>query len=123
MIADKVAPLTLPNTPEDQTVMRSRDAPEKNRGTLRIARTNRCLGPADFGLQRLDIFPQLRHIPAVKDHGLKARRAPGAVFFLDRGHFFSFRARAGFDPGRASLYRNRNKAGVALARPPLEVMP
>jgi hypothetical protein len=54
---------------------------------------------------------------------LKARRAPGAFFFLDRGHFFSFWARAGFDPGRASLYRNRNKAGVALARPPLEVMP
>ena len=88
------------------------------RGTLRIARTNRCLGAADFGLQCLDILPQLRHIPAVKDHGLKARRAPGSFFFLDRGHFFSFWARTGFDPGRASLYRNRNKAGVALARPP-----
>jgi len=37
MIADKVAPLTLPNTPEDQTVMRIREATEKNRGKLRIA--------------------------------------------------------------------------------------
>ena len=94
--------------------------PEKSlrRVTLRIACANRCLGPADFGLQRLDIFPELRHIPAVKDHGLEARRAPGPVFFLDRGHFFLLLTRAGFDPGRASLYRNRNKAGVALARPP-----
>lgn len=99
--------------------------PEKRlrRGALGVPRANRCLGTADFGLQSLDILPQLRHIPAVKHHGLEAWRAPGAVFFLDRGHFFSFRARAGFDPGRASLYRNRNKAGVSLARPPLEVMP
>ena len=37
MIADKVAPLTLPNTPEDQTVMRIREATAKNRGKLRIA--------------------------------------------------------------------------------------
>ena len=92
------------------------------RGTLRIPRANRGLGPADFGLQSLDIFPQLRHIPALKHHGLEARRVPGPFFFLDRGHFFLL-PRAGFDPGRASLYRNRNKAGVSLARPPLEVMP
>lgn len=37
MIADKVAPLSLPNTPEDQTVMRIREATAKNRGKLRIA--------------------------------------------------------------------------------------
>jgi uncharacterized membrane protein (UPF0182 family) len=36
MIADKVAPLTLPNTPEDQTVMRIREATAKNRGKLRV---------------------------------------------------------------------------------------
>lgn len=92
------------------------------RGTLGIPSAYRCLGPADFGLQRLDIFPELRHIPAVKHHGLEARRAPGPFFFLNRGHFLLL-PRAGFDPGRASLYRNRNKAGVSLARPPLEVMP
>ena len=37
LIADKVAPLTLPNTPEDQTVMRIREATAKSRGKLRIA--------------------------------------------------------------------------------------
>ena len=37
MIADKVAPLTLPNTPEDQTVIRIREATAKNRGKLRVA--------------------------------------------------------------------------------------
>ena len=37
LIADKVAPLTLPNTPEDQTVIRIREATAKNRGKLRIA--------------------------------------------------------------------------------------
>ena len=87
------------------------------RRTLGVTRPYRCVGSADFGLQSLDILPELRHIPAVKDHGLKARRALGAVFFLDRGHFFSFWARAAFDPGRASLYRNRNTAG-GFSRPP-----
>lgn len=37
LIADKVAPLSLPNTPEDQTVMRIREATAKSRGKLRIA--------------------------------------------------------------------------------------
>lgn len=37
LIADKVAPLTLPNTPEDQTVMRIREATAASRGKLRIA--------------------------------------------------------------------------------------
>lgn len=37
LIADKIAPLTLPNTPEDQTVMRIREATAKSRGKLRIA--------------------------------------------------------------------------------------
>lgn len=37
LIADKLAPLTLPNTPEDQTVMRIREATAKSRGKLRIA--------------------------------------------------------------------------------------
>ena len=37
LVADKVAPLTLPNTPEDQTVMRIREATAKSRGKLRIA--------------------------------------------------------------------------------------
>lgn len=37
LIADKVAPLTLPNTPEDQTVLRIREATAKSRGKLRIA--------------------------------------------------------------------------------------
>ena len=37
LIADKVAPLTLPNTPEDQTVMRIREATARSRGKLRIA--------------------------------------------------------------------------------------
>lgn len=36
LIADRVAPLTLPNTPEDQTVMRIREATAKSRGKLRI---------------------------------------------------------------------------------------
>ena len=92
------------------------------RRTLGVTRPYRCLGSADFGLQSLDILPELRHIPAVKHHGLEARRAPGPFFFLDRGPFLLL-PRSGFDPGRASLYRNRNKAGVSLARPPLEVMP
>ena len=37
LIADRLAPLTLPNTPEDQTVMRIREATAKSRGKLRIA--------------------------------------------------------------------------------------
>ena len=37
MLADRLAPLTLPNTPEDQTVMRIREATAKSRGKLRIA--------------------------------------------------------------------------------------
>jgi uncharacterized membrane protein (UPF0182 family) len=37
LIADKIAPLTLPNTPEDQTVMRIREATANSRGKLRIA--------------------------------------------------------------------------------------
>jgi uncharacterized protein len=36
LIADKIAPLTLPNTPEDQTVMRIREVTAKSRGKLRI---------------------------------------------------------------------------------------
>jgi uncharacterized protein len=37
MLADRMAPLTLPNTPEDQTIMRIREATAKSRGKLRIA--------------------------------------------------------------------------------------
>ncbi len=36
MLADRLAPLTLPNTPEDATVMRIREATAKSRGKLRI---------------------------------------------------------------------------------------
>lgn len=36
LIADRVAPLTLPNTPEDQTIMRIREVTAKSRGKLRI---------------------------------------------------------------------------------------
>jgi len=37
MLADRLAPLNLPNTPEDQAVMRVRDATAKYRGRLRVA--------------------------------------------------------------------------------------
>ncbi len=37
IVADKIAPLSLPNTPEDQTVMRIREATARSRGKLRIA--------------------------------------------------------------------------------------
>jgi uncharacterized membrane protein (UPF0182 family) len=37
VIADRVAPLTLPNTPEDQTVIRIREITANSRGKLRIA--------------------------------------------------------------------------------------
>lgn len=37
MLADRLAPLVLPNTPEDQTVIRIREATAKSRGKLRIA--------------------------------------------------------------------------------------
>jgi uncharacterized membrane protein (UPF0182 family) len=37
MLADRLAPLTLPNTPEDQTIIRIREATAKSRGKLRIA--------------------------------------------------------------------------------------
>lgn len=37
ILADRLAPLTLPNTPEDQTIMRIREATAKSRGKLRIA--------------------------------------------------------------------------------------
>jgi uncharacterized membrane protein (UPF0182 family) len=37
MLADRVAPLTLPNTPEDQAIIRIREATAKSRGKLRIA--------------------------------------------------------------------------------------
>ena len=37
LIADRLAPLTLPNTPEDQTVIRIRELTAKSRGKLRIA--------------------------------------------------------------------------------------
>lgn len=37
MLADRVAPLTLPNTPEDQAIIRIREATVKSRGKLRIA--------------------------------------------------------------------------------------
>ena len=37
VLADRLAPLTLPNTPEDQTVMRIREATAKSRGKLRVA--------------------------------------------------------------------------------------
>ena len=37
VLADRIAPLTLPNTPEDQTVMRIRELTAKSRGKLRIA--------------------------------------------------------------------------------------
>jgi len=37
MLADRLAPLTLPNTPEDMTVMRIREATAKSRGKLRVA--------------------------------------------------------------------------------------
>ena len=37
VLADRLAPLTLPNTPEDQTVIRIRELTAKSRGKLRIA--------------------------------------------------------------------------------------
>jgi uncharacterized membrane protein (UPF0182 family) len=37
LLADRLAPLTLPNTPEDQTVIRIREITAKSRGKLRIA--------------------------------------------------------------------------------------
>jgi uncharacterized membrane protein (UPF0182 family) len=37
MLADRLAPLTLPNTPEDQTIIRIREVTAKSRGKLRIA--------------------------------------------------------------------------------------
>lgn len=37
MLADRLAPLNLPNTPEDQAVMRVREATAKYRGRLRLA--------------------------------------------------------------------------------------
>jgi len=37
LIADRLAPLTLPNTPEDQTIIRIRELTAKSRGKLRIA--------------------------------------------------------------------------------------
>ena len=37
LLADRLAPLTLPNTPEDQAVMRVRNATKNHRGKLRIA--------------------------------------------------------------------------------------
>jgi uncharacterized membrane protein (UPF0182 family) len=37
MLADRVAPLTLPDTPEDQAIIRIREATAKSRGKLRIA--------------------------------------------------------------------------------------
>jgi uncharacterized membrane protein (UPF0182 family) len=37
LIADRLAPLTLPNTPEDQTVIRIREITAASRGKLRIA--------------------------------------------------------------------------------------
>ena len=37
LIADRLAPLTLPDTPEDRTVMRIREATAKSRGRLRAA--------------------------------------------------------------------------------------
>jgi uncharacterized membrane protein (UPF0182 family) len=37
MLADRLAPLVLPNTPEDQTVIRIREATAKSRGKLRVA--------------------------------------------------------------------------------------
>lgn len=37
VLADRMAPLTLPNTPEDQTIMRIREATAKSRNKLRIA--------------------------------------------------------------------------------------
>lgn len=36
MLADRIAPLILPNTPEDQTIIRIREATAKSRGKLRI---------------------------------------------------------------------------------------
>ncbi|MFM9133331.1 MAG: UPF0182 family protein, partial [Actinomycetota bacterium] len=37
LLADRLAPLTLPSTPEDQAVMRIRQATARHRGKLRIA--------------------------------------------------------------------------------------